>query len=99
MATPISMFRCANCGSSKVTPYANGKKQKSILLGAIKQTQFDEYECAACGQKLDHCMNEADKNAIDSMIVQAIDDERTKEYLKKYPNIEVDLAIHTIRNV
>lgn len=97
MAAPITMFRCANCGSSKVTPYAKGKKQKSILLGAIKQTEFDEFECAACGQKLDHCMNEAEKGIIDSMVIQACDNEKTKEYLKKYPNIEVDLAVHALR--
>lgn len=97
MAAPIAMFRCANCGSSKVTPYANGKKQKSILLGAIKQTEFDEFECAACGQKLDHCMNETEKGIIDAMVIQACDNEKTKEYLQKYPNIEVDLAVHALR--
>ena len=97
MPTPIGMFRCAECGSSKITPYAKGKKQKSIILGAIKQTEFDEFECAACGTKLDYCMPEAEKIAIDTMIVQAIDDENTKKYLAKYPNIEVEWAIHALR--
>lgn len=97
MAAPISIFRCANCGSSKVTPYANGKKQKSILLGAIKQTVFDAYECAACGQMLDHCMDEAEKNIIDAMIIQACDNADTKKYLEKYPNIEVNATMHALR--
>lgn len=97
MPAPISMFRCAKCGSSKVTPYSNGKKPKSLILGAIKQIEFDEFECAACGAKLNHCMNDADKSAIDTMVMQAVDDERTKEYLKKYPNIEVDPVVHALR--
>lgn len=96
MTTPITLFRCANCGSSRVTPYIGEKKMKHFILNSFRNQSADSYRCPDCGAVLDHCMSQPDKKTADSITVLGTKNKRTEEFLHKYPKIELDPVVRAL---
>lgn len=89
MTAPITLFRCAKCGSSRVTPYIGGKKVKHFILSSLKSQHIDSFHCSDCGAVSDHCMSQPDKKIADSIVVLGHKNKCTEEFLSKYPNVEL----------
>lgn len=89
MTTPIALFRCAKCGSSRVTPYIGDKKMKHFILSSLKDQHIDSFHCSDCGTVSDHCMSQPDKTIADSIVVLGHINKCTKKFLHRYPNVEL----------
>ena len=100
----MALYRCALCGSSKVAPETRqeGYNQKKGILGmalfglggavaGASGNTVTYYHCAACGQTLNRCMPEFDKNNINRYLANP-NNEANKFCLKmmkqQYHNIE-----------
>lgn len=100
MTAIISMFRCANCGSGHVEPYAEGKKLKLSVFGMLKGKKIDEFRCPDCGAVLDHAMDISEKAKVDSMVVISGATEITVDkYLDQYENIEINPVTHHLKSL
>lgn len=97
MTTPISMFRCAKCGSSNVMPYADGKKLRISPFNAAKIGEIKEFRCPDCGAVLSRPMSESEKAKVDSIVIIPTANNKTVDkYVRKYENIEVNPVTHTL---
>jgi hypothetical protein len=110
----MGLYRCAVCGSSRVTPETKqegyNKKRGTIgmalfgLGGAVAGAGGNTvvyYHCLDCGHTLNKCMSEFEKNNIDRYLLDP-DNEANKIMLriekKQYPNIEWEETIKAAEN-
>lgn len=89
MTANISMFRCANCGSSSVEPYMKGKKINISAFSLLKAKEINEFRCPQCGCILNYSMADADKVKVDTMVfISPETKESLHSFMNQYNNIE-----------
>lgn len=97
MLAKITPYRCANCGSGKVMPYANGAKAVFSLRNLWKQQEITEYRCPECSAVLSHDMNASDKAVADSIVLMGGESQQAVAgFLRKYKNLEIDPVLQMV---
>lgn len=108
----MPMYRCAVCGSSRVTPEtkkegynkARGAVGMALfgLKGAVAGASGNEvvyYHCADCGHTLNKCMSEFEKKDLERCLQNPVANEFVlKNYKQKYRNIEWKEPIKSVSN-
>lgn len=98
----MSIFRCANCGSSRVSMDTSSEGFNvskafagTILFGTVgavmgvNGNKRNYYHCGACGVTLSYTMSDDTQREIDNSIANPQDNLFNLKWLKKsYPNIE-----------
>jgi hypothetical protein len=98
----MSLYRCAVCGSSKVTVESRQEgynKKKGVIgtvlfgtagaIAGVNGNVVNYYHCAECGHTLNKPMSNVEKDAIDSYLKNpSIYKNLLNKYKKQYPNIE-----------